>query len=119
MAYRLPVFNITVNIWRPTTPLTSPPDVVTLANLAWSRRVNQPDQGGGYWHMTLLLPPLTDVRSTITGQAAGDSVEAPAGSKRLYRVRTVDDIGKGFANEHRAAGLIAVSLAGWWVPPIP
>jgi len=76
--------------------------------------------------MQLLLPALTDVRSGVVA-AVPDFVEVPAGSGRWYQVYAVDDIGKGFANEHRIAVILAVSAlvnptayAGIvWPVPIP
>lgn len=64
--------------------------------------------------MNLLLPAGTDIRGPQdTGFA--DSVEVPAGSARWYGVYFVDDIGKGFANEHRTACIFAIPLS--WPPP--
>lgn len=73
--------------------------------------------------MNLLLPVGTDVRGpqdTVSNtdastQVKGDYVECPSGSGRYYVVAFVDDIGKGFTNEHRDACLFAVP--GSWVPP--
>jgi hypothetical protein len=76
--------------------------------------------------MIILLPPLTDIRSKIaSGQS--DMVEVPAGSGRWYGAAAVDDIGKGFPNEHRAAFLLQASsylnptvYAGlFWPVPMP
>lgn len=107
----LPQFNLTVNIWRSTSnPATAPPDVISPGNLAWGRRVNVPSTGGTgalgvpLMTMVLLLPALTDIRGD-PGTTNADQVEAPAGSGRMYRVYFVDDLGKGFANEHRGAVL--------------
>ena len=61
--------------------------------------------------MFLLLPALTDVRYTGVGGTSDsfyDIVEVPAGSARWYWVLSVDDAGKGFANEHRVAELQAI-----------
>jgi len=66
--------------------------------------------------MSLLLPPLADVRGPQDSVSA-DMVEVPAGSGRWYFVVGVDDIGKGFANEHRSAAIFA--LASSWVAPYP
>jgi hypothetical protein len=53
----------------------------------------------------LLLPMLTDIRSDEKGPGS-DWAEVPAGSGRFYQVVYVEDIGKGFSNEHRGAMLI-------------
>jgi hypothetical protein len=52
--------------------------------------------------MEILLPAGSDIRAQWNGLNP-DMVEIPAGSKRFYSVANVDDIGKGFANEHRIA----------------
>jgi len=108
MAYRLPVFNLSCNIasfglW----PVVR---VVSPCNLAYGRRVNVASTGGTTFigiplvTMTLLLPPRTDVRGPLSATSA-DLVEVPAGTGRFYTVAFVDDIGRGFTNEHRCAVL--------------
>jgi len=74
--------------------------------------------GGLIMQMTILLPPLTDIRDSFS-TAAGSSrpiVEVPAGSKRYYGVTFVDDIGKGFPNEHRFACIIKLNAYAWPEP---
>lgn len=114
MAFSLPDFNLDVNIWDVNVvPPVGAPDVVTIGNLAWGRRVAVPSTGGTsglgvvLMTMTLLLPAGTDI--------FGDPdllvtcvVEVPAGTARYYRVAFVDDAGKGFDNEHRNALLVQV-----------
>lgn len=128
MAYRLPTFNIVCNISQP--PVLGTPSIPDgpyrlyhqECQLTYGRRVNVVSTGGTgeagtlVLSMNLLLPPLTDVRGP---QDIGgfDMVEVPAESGRWYQVTAVDDIGKGFSNEHRTACLFA--LAGSWVPPYP
>jgi hypothetical protein len=131
MAFSLPVFNLTCEIF--TGPyLARVSRLTTLCNLAWGRRIQlSPGAWGGAVDdvspaMTLLLPALTDVRD---GSNAGgpDMIECPQASGRWYLVVGVDDIGKGFANEHRAAWLGKASsavdstrYAGLvWPTPIP
>jgi len=133
MAFTLPDFNLTVDVY--TGPwLTKTLRLSTLANLALSRRVLQ-IQGGFDPSsavetltplMTLLLPAGTDVRDRFQG-GPYDLVDAPAGSGRWYVVAGVDDIGKGFPNEHRVALLakVGASLDGTefaglvWPVPMP
>jgi hypothetical protein len=133
MAFTLPDFNITCNIF------TGPASSMTLriadqeCNLAYGRRHAIDSPFGGTQNsysvtMTLLLPPLVDIRDLKCGYLV-DIVEAPAGSGRFYLVASVDDIGKGFDNEHRAALLAPGSEAifgtgsDWntlfWPTPIP
>jgi len=123
--YVLPQFNLTVNIWRGGAAYTDPPDVVTVGNLALGRRVagsklqdgsTSPSDGG----MWLLLPKDTDIRDSKAASGE-DMVEVPAGSGRLYTSKWVDDIGKGFSNEHRFS--VIFGLPPWGVPfpgpPLP
>lgn len=123
MAFRLPNFNLPVNIWRATNFNVGPPDVVTVGNLSPGRFVSQsgdnPDLlpvGNVVGYMVLRLPALTDIRD---GQRGGivdrDFAEVPAGSQRYYVVWQVDDVAKGFANEYRFA-LLVKAQAGWPFP---
>jgi hypothetical protein len=118
MSFSVPSFPLSCNIWRNGNPTSNPPDVVSAGNLAWGRRVSS-YQGlftaGQDLLMTLLLPPGTDVRSPIC-PSGSDVAEVPAGTGRYYTVVNVDDIGRGFANQHRAAVLQAL---GPWPQPIP
>jgi len=117
--YEQPTFNLTCNL--KTGPLHTVTRLSPICNLAWGRRVNVASTGGTseigvpLVTVTLLLPALTDIRGP---QSSGgpDLVEVPAGSGRTYLVAMVDDIGKGFANEHRAAVL---QQTGIWPTPIP
>lgn len=118
MPYAVPTFNLSVNIWW-VDPPGGPPDVVTVGNLAFGRRVAEghispPTTGGTLLLPLLLLPAHTDVRAKAKTVGAG-SCEVPAGSGRLYHVLDVEDIGKGFSNEHRAALLQAI-LGSWGTP---
>jgi hypothetical protein len=110
MAYRLPTFNLSCNIWHnPAVPPAGAADVSPMANLTPGRRVTMPSEPIGSLPMQLLLPALTDVRIQ-------DIVECPAGTARWYEVLFVDDAGKGFANEHRIALLVQTGI---WPAPIP
>ena len=64
--------------------------------------------GGSQVTSQLLLPPLTDVRSQLLA-ANEDVLEIPQGSSRWYLVAGVEDIGKGFPNEHRVAMVVQFS----------
>lgn len=121
MPFVLPNFNLNVNVWHGPVPNVSlPPDVVVKGNLAWGKRVNIGFGEGGAT-ISLLLPALTDVRTPACYVGSGfDLVEVPAGTGRYYVVQNVDDIGKGFSNEHRVVTLsqapIAYSGHAWPVP---
>lgn len=74
----------------------------------------------------LLIPALTDVRSRMQ-VADPDVLEIPSGSGRWYKAESVDDIGKGFPNEHRyvllaqlSEAIDPVKAAGlFWPVPMP
>src|SRR4030095_6118536 len=110
MAYVLPTFNLTAGVWHYATyfgnfPTIVPPaDFTVSCNLALGKR----GAGGFVSTMYLLLPPGTDGRDHLKNPALtahGDIVEVPFLSSRYYQVVVVDDIGKGFANEHRVCTL--------------
>lgn len=121
MGFTVPTFNLAYNGWRAGTSPPAAPGFSGMCNLAWGRRVssyqgvisvpNEPI-------MTVLLPPGEDLRGP---QCALPDVclEIPAGSGRFYSILGVDDVGKGFPNEHRAA-IVAWTVAfGAWPSPIP
>jgi hypothetical protein len=128
MAFALPTFNLTCNI--ETCPVPNVPSVPTgpyritgaVCNLAWGRRVNMASVSSVInlapptLCMTLLLSARQDVRGP-QDTVSKDMLEVPAGSGRWYSVEGVDDVGKGFMNEHRAAVLLA--LPGGWTAPYP
>jgi hypothetical protein len=121
--FTLPTFNLTCNIWNGTNPLSQPPDVISVCNLAFGRRTaakDESDTGGissGYY-MYLLLPAGTDIRAEGVGLTSS-AVECPAASGRYYHTYWVDDSGKGFPNEHRVAVLVQTVNYGVWPSPIP
>lgn len=128
MGFRLPTFNILCNIATGPPPAAPPPPLPPFrvpnqpCQLTYGRRVQVTSTGGtaavGVLTLTmnLLLPALVDIRGP-QDTVAPDAVEVPAGSGRWYAVVAVDDIGKGFANEHRTASIYA--LAGFWTAPYP
>lgn len=112
MAFTLPTFNLTVNVWT-SADIATAPTFTCLGNLTPGRRSHFAVHPGGTagalasiistgLAMELLVPALTDLRGA---QNAGvvQVLEVPAGSARYYVVWFVDDIAKGFANEHRMA----------------
>lgn len=134
MAFTVPDFNLPCNIY--TGPwLTKVLRLSPMCNLAWGRRVNNTNLTGSFVPggnvtilMTLLLPAGTDVRCAMQANPPVlDIIEVPAGSSRWYGVAAVDDIGKGFSNEHRGAvltpifpALDPVVFAGsQWPTPMP
>jgi hypothetical protein len=131
MPFKLPTFNLTINIWR---DYVAPndytiPDVVTVTNMSPGKR-QVANRIVGFnplitqHEMYFLVPKLTDVRAGWNGSNA-DVVECPAGSKRFYAIIVVDDIGKGFANEHRfcdgyyLASGVTFNVQGLFGAPVP
>lgn len=130
MPYRLPTFNLLCNIGKgdvlfdfwPVGKYVGAPRIADQpCALVFGRRVNAPqldaylDGSTPKYLMSLLLPKLTDIRATQSADGFADAVEVPAGSGRWYGVGAVDDIGKGYANEHRSALLVAI-FKSWTVP---
>lgn len=65
--------------------------------------------------MGIALPALTDVASARgLPFPFNDLIECPQGSGRFYEVLFVDDVGKGFANEHRIA--LVSKVLPWPIP---
>lgn len=113
MPYVLPTFNLAVSIWRTGWVASNyaTPDVSTMGNLSPGKVVSM-NRGASLntavaaFVMELRLPKLTDIRAAYQANNTEDLVEVPAGSKRFYEVQYVDDIGKGFTNEHRLAVIL-------------
>jgi hypothetical protein len=132
MAFSVPTFNLLCDIF--TGPYSSRElrIVGQICNLQYGRRLAHfsdfPSENEGSQLMSLLLPKLTDVRSTLCGYEV-DIVECPQHSGRIYWVSAVDDVGKGFDNEFRVATLVSASeakfgtgsdfLGLFWPTPIP
>jgi hypothetical protein len=118
--YIIPNFNLVVGIYRHGAGPPAVPAVLTVGNLSPGELNNDaeavaspPTLGtGGMW---LRLPKATDVRDSAAASGT-DVIECPTGSGRVYDVVWVDDIGAGFANEHRFALLAKKSP---WPVPFP
>lgn len=129
MPFIVPSFNLTCNLWTwpaalglPAPPAGAPRVAGQVCALVYGRRISgevvsasalTPPTG---LLMHLLLPAGTDARGT-QDTVGRDVCECPAGSGRYYLVGMVDDIGKGWANEHRTATLTAYPAS--WVAPYP
>lgn len=132
MAFVLPTFNVSVSIFTGVFPFVGP-RLVVMGNLALGKRVTIYNSAAFYGADGLagsvpkiLLPAATDIRDAACSNLP-DVVEIPSGSGRWYQVGLVDDIGKGFANEHRFAELAklwqnsgGIACPGlFWPTPIP
>lgn len=126
MAFVLPNFNITCAITQPdvagvpAVPVLPPRIASQACALVYGRRVNVMSTGGTstagvlVQTMNLLVPAGTDIRGPQDATSF-DMVEIPPLSQQWYQVVFVNDIGKGYANEHRSAALYALPMT--WVPP--
>jgi len=121
MAFVLPSFPIVCDIYDAGIPPPAGPP--RIAGQVCQLRAPQANMtvvipaAGAQSSVVLLLPPLTDIRDPWNLPInSSDWVEAPAGSGRVYRVSFVDDIAKGFSNEHRFAILIKVMGIPWPTP---
>lgn len=132
MSFSLPSFPLTCEVYSGPW-LTKVSRLTSVCNLALGRRgqVFPISTNSGQENRTgpayLLLPPLTDVRDLNCSMSDNDLVEVPQGSGRWYAVLLVDDVGKGFSNEHRYCEIEKISQqvnAGeypglFWPTPIP
>lgn len=118
MAYRLPTFNLSVNIWRGTAPPPGPPALTVSGSFTWYPRYPINGASGStnpqFTAAILRVPSHVDIRDGFGG-GTFDLVEVPAGTGRLYQVNFVEDLGKGFANEHRVAQVTKHVITGFSV----
>jgi hypothetical protein len=118
MAFVIPTFNITVNVWHDGNMPPTLPDLVIPAQLrgyqpiavAYNAEIVQ------IGSVVLYVAAGTDLRDGPSSFGSTDLIEAPAGTGRFYKVIDVDDIARGFTNEHRYAVLYKF---GSWPTPIP
>jgi len=121
MPFVLPTFNITCNIYTWPFALGNVPRIADQPCQLRAPAANNGGFGSGLLAVTqiiqLLLPPGTDIRDSWSAPInASDIVEVPAGSGCHYQVMWVNDIGKGFSNEHRYATLAKTTAVPWPVP---
>jgi hypothetical protein len=134
MPFIVPAMPLLANGWLNYSPSTShyhTPDATGVpCNLSPGKRVfsslslyqTKVDAYSCYgFPMELLLPKLQAI-GVFSDTISNGLVEVPAGSGRLYFVVYVDDVGKGFANEHRFAIIYRVYQAMVFVDvtiPVP
>jgi hypothetical protein len=116
--YIPPTFNIDVGVWKKGVDNTP-----SIHVLDCKGQLRAPSTG--HLHdvaynigkcCSLLVPKKTAIMDRQGPGSATHFVEAPKGTGRWYEVIMVDDIGKGFPNEHRYAVLVKY---GVWPDPIP
>ena len=130
MAFTEPNYNLVAGVYRGPWATKTLSDSAMPCNLAYSRRSSKAEVSENAdsfaMLMSLLVPAGSDLRD-LSCAAVQDVVEVPEGSGRWYQVCNVDDIGKGFPNEHRCAMLFKISEAMFgasyaglvWPAPIP
>lgn len=134
MPFSIPAFNLTVAVFdfhsTPLPPVT--PRLTCLGNLAigrvsrvveWEARTNAAPRSLAM-SSCLLVPKLTDIRDAACSGGEGDLLEVPQGSGRIYWVTYVEDVAKGFDNEHRMVIMQKVFTYGpfaiyRWPTPMP
>jgi hypothetical protein len=137
MPYVIPAMPLVLNVWHQWDPTSvyAAPDVIKVpCNLSPGKRTflapfDSPFLGDIFnawvyaFPMEVLLPKLQDIRAPDLNGTLPDCLEIPGGSGRLYFVSYVDDIGKGFANEHRFAiayrAALELEFADAVVIPVP
>lgn len=120
MAFSVPTFNLTCNIYTGPPAWPAVPRLSPVCNLAVGSKIRANLPGVHALSVYLLLPALTDIRGPVNATPGQDFVEVPAGSGRTYVVLSVEDAGKGFSNEYRFALLLASAVgAHVWPTPIP
>lgn len=134
MSFTLPTFNLTVDIY---TMAGLDTFATRVFRLGTPGQLRGPHRMVGLFYfpifspaqipgaMSLLLPPLTDVRDAANNPGWADLLEVPSGSGRWYLAAYVDDVAKGFANEHRLVKLFKAAKNGtlttfpYWPTPNP
>jgi len=122
MAFVLPTFNITADIYTwSTTGLPTTPRLTVDCQLRPPAMTNASSSvASSTFHcgMVMLVAKETDVRDYYCAPGnSPDVVQCPPGSGRWYTVYYVDDVAKGFANEHRFVILQKYGFV--WPTPIP
>ena len=122
MSYRLPVFNLRVNVWHDGHYVTDPPDLTPVANFNLGRRVGQMQEGevipgpGPFGYVWLLTPMGTAIIGDRLAAVVGDCVEVPQGSGIYYHVAFSERSALGFPNEHVSSIMYQIPAL---LPPPP
>lgn len=123
MAFVIPTFNLVCDIFSAAAPPPAAPRIAGQVCQLRAPSVQAQNLGNGLLAITqtiaLILPKGTDIRDQYcTPINSSDIVELPPGTGCRYQVLWVNDIGRGFPNEHRYATLAKIS-SGPWPTPIP
>ncbi len=108
LPYKLPIFNLTANIWRSASSTSDPPDVVTPAQLYVYSRLVIPITPGD----VAVYVPTVELRVPVgTDLQVDDQVECDDGDGWFYDVRWTERVHRGFANEY-FMGLMEQTVVG-------
>lgn len=123
MPFIKPTFNLDADIFSFAGNFGNPPRLTVKAQLR-APNMNSTTLGSGLLanviSLMMLVDAGTDIRDLYSAPInAPDWVEIPAGSGCRYQVLYVNDVGKGFPNEHRYVQLAKTTIAGGWPVPIP
>lgn len=120
MAFSVPEMPLTVGVYSANEDGKAGIRLFTPGNLALGKRVSTQFWNWSYTgeagvFAVLLCPKGTDIRDVFSAPFA-DYLEIPTGTGRWYIVDLVDDMGKGFDNEHRAVWCHKALI---WPAPVP
>lgn len=123
MSFVVPQMPLSCNIWlhfQPGVSTYASPDVTISCNLTPGKRVFMNTDNLRIYStdgrtvfgqcVELLLPKLGQISAGSPAKTPS-VVEVVPGSQRMYWVVYVDDVGKGFANEHRMAVMRMINEA--------
>lgn len=125
MAFVVPAMPLLCDIYSAGDYGVNPPRVAGVpCNLSQGRRALQgtllnATDASFFGQAILLVPAATDIRGLENGLGSPDVVDCPAGTGRPYVVFRVDDMGRGFPNEHRFAMIAIIPDAYPWPSPVP
>jgi hypothetical protein len=118
MPYVIPQFPMMCQVYTGGVVLPVNLRLTVPCNLAYGKRVwtqywDWGTSGENAVFTCVLFPALSDVRD-YSSSSGRDALVLPAGSGRAYIVDFVDDLGKGFPNEHRFC--LCEKLIPWPTP---
>jgi len=126
MSYRLPTFNLTMNVWASGSgypPNAGPPDYSGKPCQKYIHSRVYTDTSPGTWAewvpaIVLRYPIDADFYPPYINSSVS-YIECPAGELAYYRVRWVEIMHQGFPNEYWAAVCEQCFIDGSpWVPPV-
>jgi hypothetical protein len=112
MGFRLPTFNVPINLWHSGSDYTFAPDASFFGNFSLGRRVTMAVQendvavfpGVYQW---LLIPSGIPLSPFMLEVGGFDVLEIPAGSGLIWYPMTASYSGFGFSNQHTAIECLA------------